>query len=358
LAAGAAASAVAPVATDLPGAAAQDGAATRLRLGIDNFAVRALGWKGTQLVDYADSLRCDSLFITDLDSFESLEPEKLAEVRKHADDKKVQIYLGTWSICPTSKRFKDNRGSAEELLRLGIRSAVALGSPVLRVILGSWEDRKTEGGIRARIADTVKVLKACRGEAVEKGIKIAVENHAGDLLAAELVDLIELAGKDFVGANMDSGNAVWTFEDPLATLETLGPYTLTTSLRDSWVWESDNGVTVQWTAMGDGYVNWKKYFERFAQLCPRAPVCIETISGFNRELPLFQPEFADLYRDVRMQGLAPILKAAEKGTPHDGWKPPEGVDRAQAEKDYQKSQIEKSIRYCRETLGLGLRPAS
>jgi 3-oxoisoapionate decarboxylase len=347
-----AASAMVPVASGLQG---QEGSSTKLRLGIDNFAVRDMGWKGTQLVDYADSLGCDCVFITDLDSFESLEPAKLAEVRKHADDKKVQIYLGTWSICPTSTRFKNNRGSAEELLRLGIQSAVALGSPVLRVVLGSWDDRKTEGGIRARIADTVKVLKACRGEAVEKGIKIAVENHAGDLLASELVDLIEAAGKDFVGANMDSGNAVWTFEDPLANLETLGPYALTTSLRDSHVWESDNGVTVQWTAMGDGYVNWKKYFERFAQLCPRAPVCIETISGFNRELPLFQAEFADLYRDVRMQSLAPLLKAAEKGVPQEAWKPAEGADRGQATKEYQKSQLEKSIRYCRETLGLGLR---
>ncbi len=55
----------------------------------------------------------------------------------------------------------------------------------------------------------------------------------------------------------------------------------------------------------------------------------------------------------------PILKAAEKGTPHDGWKPPEGVDRAQAEKDYQKSQDRKEhFATARETLGLGLRPAS
>lgn len=68
--------------------------------------------------------------------------------------------------------------------------------------------------------------------------------------AAELVTLIEAAGKDYVGANANSGNAVWTMEDPLASLETLAPYVLTTSLRDSAIWESANGATVQWTAMG------------------------------------------------------------------------------------------------------------
>ena len=36
---------------------------------------------------------------------------------------------------------------------------------------------------------------------------------------------------------------------------------------------------------GRGLVDWKQYFAHFAKVCPDAPVCIETISGFNRELP-------------------------------------------------------------------------
>jgi len=84
------------------------------------------------------------------------------------------------------------------------------------------DDRKTEGGIEARMADTVKVCKACRSQAMDAGIKIAIENHAGDMQAWELVSLIEEAGKEYVGATLDSGNATWTMEDPLASLETLG----------------------------------------------------------------------------------------------------------------------------------------
>src|SRR5204863_2307312 len=167
----------------------------------------------------------------------------------------------------------------EEHLGLGLRMAKAIGSPVLRVVLGRGDDRNSKGGIEARIEDTVQVCRKLRSQAVDAGVKIAVENHAGDMQAWELVTLIEAAGKDFVGANMDSGNATWTMEDPLASLETLGPYCLTTSLRDSSVWESENGATVQWTAMGDGIVDWKAYFDRFEKLCPGVPVHIETISG-------------------------------------------------------------------------------
>jgi hypothetical protein len=46
---------------------------------------------------------------------------------------------------------------------------------------------------------------------------------------------------------------------------------------------------------------------------------------------------------------------AKKGKPRDTWKAPEGQDRKLAEQEYQKSEIERSIRYCKEQLGLGMR---
>src|SRR4029079_7647065 len=123
----------------------------------------------------------DSILISDLDAFESLEEKYLKDLKKKAADQGLQIPLGTWSICPTSKAFRKNRGTAEEHLLLAIQSAQALGSPVIRVVLGNGEDRKTPGGIDARIADTVKVCRALRGKAIDAGVKIAVENHAGDM---------------------------------------------------------------------------------------------------------------------------------------------------------------------------------
>src|SRR5436190_11703870 len=334
------------------GISAQSASTRRTKLGIDNFAVRGMGWKAPQLVEYAASLKTDSLLISDLDALEDRGEPYLKDIRSKAAERGLQIHLVTWSICPTSKAFKDKWGTAEEHLALGIRMAKALGSPVLRVVLGTGEDRKTEGGIEARIKDTVKVCKALRSQAMDSGVKIAVENHAGDMQAWELVTLIQEAGKDYVGANMDSGNAAWTMEDPLASLETLGPYVVTTSLRDSAIWESANGATVQWTAMGEGNIDWKKYFGRFAELCPNMPVHIETISGFNREIPFLKPDFWKVWPAARAADLAKFLALAKKGKPRDPWKAPQGKDRKIAEQEYQKAEIERSIRYCRE-LGLG-----
>jgi sugar phosphate isomerase/epimerase len=325
-----------------------------IALGIDNFAVRAFGWKAPQLIDYAKELQLDTLFLSDIDCLPSLEDAALREIKAQADSAGLSLYVGSWSICPSSVRFKPNWGTAEEHLRTGIRVSKALGSPVFRVILGAMDDRKTPGGINARINDTVKVLKACKGAAMDAGIKIAVENHAGDMHSWELVRLIEEAGPDFVGVNIDSGNAAWTLEDPLDLLERLGPYTICSSLRDDMIWNTPDGVSIQWTAMGDGLVDWNRYMDRWRVLCPHVPVQIETISGFSKTFPYKTEAFWQHY-DRRPEVLAKFEALAAKGHPLDSFKTPQGMDKKEAEKAFQKSELERSIQYCRKELGLGRR---
>jgi sugar phosphate isomerase/epimerase len=322
----------------------------RIRLGMDNFAVRALRLKGRDLLDYAASLNLDTLFITDLPAVGSLEVSDARDLRRYAEDKRLQLLLGSWSICPTSRTFKRDWGTAEEHLALGLKLAGALGSPAFRVVLGSREDRRTPGGIRARIADTVEVLKSQKSLATDLGVKVAVENHAGDMTSGELVDLIEAAGRDWVGANMDSGNAVWTLEDPMESLEKLGPYALTSSLRDSAVWETEKGCKVQWMPMGDGgVVDLKAYFARYAELCPEVAVNIETIGGFAVEFPYLETAFWEAWPDRKAEDLARFIAFVRRGRQVD----PYNGNAA----DRQKADLEKSIRYCRETLGLGVKGA-
>lgn len=325
---------------------------SKIKVGYDNFAVRAMGWKGAQLLDYAVKLKCDTLFISDLDSFGSLKEPALRELKKKADDVGIELYAGGWSICPTSKSFKNNYGTAEEHLRLGLKVAQAVGSPVYRVILGNAQDRQTEGGIRARIADTVKVLKACKSEALDNGVKVAVENHAGDMHSWELRDLIEDAGKDFVGANIDSGNGAWTLEDPHEVLEVLGPYTICSSLRDDMIWETPDGASIAWTAAGEGLIDWKRYVARWAELCPNVPIQIETISGFSRNFPYKKEDFWKHY-DRKPEALAKFEALAKRGKAIPNFKAPEGADKEAAEQEYQKGELERSIKYLREVVGIG-----
>lgn len=317
------------------------------KLGFDNYALRSLGWKAGQILAHAATLKLDAVLFSDFDVYESLAGDHLRDLKRRADDLGIALYAGMLSICPSSILFDSRRGSAEEQLRLCIRIAKALGSPVVRCVLGKVDDRRSPGGIAARITETVSVLRRVRGAALDAGIKIAVENHAGDMHSSELLELIDTAGRDFVGATLDTGNALWAMEEPLDALEALGPVTICTGIRDSYFWETPEGATLQWTSIGTGLVNWQAFFRRFAELCPQAPVIVETISGRPILLPLLRDFFWDAYPSAKPSTLARMLRLARAGEPREPFTPPLGEDRLRAEQEHELAELERSVRHCR-----------
>jgi sugar phosphate isomerase/epimerase len=328
-------------------------APAKVRIGLDHFAVRATGWKAPQFIEYAGSQKVDTLFLSELLPFESFEDAYLKGLKEQADKAGIALYVGTSSVCPTSARFKNTFGTAEEHLSLCIRVAKALGSPVARCYLGANDDRKGDGGIQRHIESLLKVFAACKSKATDAGIKISIENHAGDMQSHELKSLIEAAGKDWVGANIDPGNATWVMEDPLRHLEVLGPYVNCSSVRDSMIWlnEKDEAV-VQWTAIGEGIVDFKAYTKRFADLCPGVPLNIETISGFAKPIPFQKPEFIKElgYEKMPADDLAAFVALAKKGKPIPPFKAPD----KEADIKYQKGEFERSVAALR-SYGAGVR---
>jgi 3-oxoisoapionate decarboxylase len=339
-----------------PAWATGPGDGERLKLGIDNFSIRAFGWKAPQLIEYAASLAVDTLLLSDLDVYESLDEDYLQRIRAHADRAGIELHAGTGSICPTSQSYNAAKwGPAEDHARLLIRTARRLGTSVARCYLGSRRDREGDGGIDRHIEEMVKVLKAVRTEAEDANVKIAVENHAGDMQAWELVKLIEAAGRSFVGATMDPGNATWALEDPMVNLELLGPHVLTTGIRDTAVWETEAGAMCMWTNMGKGVVDWPAYVKRFRELCPGAPFVLEIISyRWSHELQYLLPEFWPRYPGVRAPEFARFLALAKRGRPFElPAGRPTGEPSPELERAQQKFDLEESLRYCREVLGLG-----
>src|SRR5437588_2929303 len=74
-----------------------------IRLGFDTYSVRAFGWKAIQLLDYAAGLKLDTIQISSLGDYESLDPAYLSKVKEHAAALQVAIDGGIGCICPLSK---------------------------------------------------------------------------------------------------------------------------------------------------------------------------------------------------------------------------------------------------------------
>lgn len=330
------------------GAAAAMAPAAGVKLGVDLFSLRQQGWDAFQFLDYCAKFGARVVHFSEIRFLGSLEDDHVRKVGEHAHRLGIELEIGMRSICPNSTAFDAKQGTAEDQLLRVVRAATIAKTRLVRAFLGTMADRKTPGGIEARIEDTVKVLKSVRSQVMDAGVRVAIENHAGDMQARELKSLIEGAGKDWVGACFDSGNPVWTLEDPHLTLETLAPYILTSHIRDSYLWNSDEGTMVRWTRMGEGNVEIGRLLKRFQELCPGKTMSLEIIVTGARPFAWRKPEFWQGYERVPAWEFSRFLSIAASGKPQD---PQPQVPKEQAAAR-EREDFEASMAWTKQFLGV------
>jgi 3-oxoisoapionate decarboxylase len=285
------------------------------RLGLDTYSLRAQNWDAFQQLDYCAARGVKVVHFSEPRLVGGFERAHLERVRAHADSLGLDIEIGMLSICPTSGIFDPSQGTAEDQLGRAIDAAVVCGSPLVRCVLGNTLDRRTPGGIERHIDHVLQVLRRVRARVIDAGVKIALENHSGDMQARELKMLVEAAGTDFVGVCIDSGNASWAIEDPHLTLETLAPYVLTSHMRDSAVWNTPAGVVAQWTRMREGNVDIARYVRTYIERCPGRAVSLELIMHRQRTFDYHDDEFWAAYPGTPAREFARFLTRAENGEP-------------------------------------------
>jgi 3-oxoisoapionate decarboxylase len=317
---------------------------SKVKLGIDLFSIRSQKWTPFHYLDYCAKQQVQVVHFSEVRFVGGLEPDNLKKVGEYAKKLGIQVEIGMKSICPSSKMFEAAQGTAEQQLSRMIDSAKIIGSQIVRCVLGSADDRRP-GPIEAHIEDMVRVLKNSRSKATGEGIKIAIENHAGDMQARELKTLIEGAGTDFVGVCLDSGNPLWTLEDPHLTLDTLHPYVLTSHVRDSAVWKVPQGTAVSWVQMGRGNVDIDSYVRKYAELCSGKALSMETILTPPRIFPYHDPAFWDAYRKTPAWEFVRYLDIAERGKPYQAEPgPSDPLER-------ERWALEESLAYTKKLLG-------
>jgi sugar phosphate isomerase/epimerase len=301
-------------------ATAAEPAMVPIRLGFDTYSLRAFRWKAMQLLDYAAAQKLDTIQISSSSDYESLEPAHLAHVKGHAAELGIALDAGIGCICPTSTSWNAKNGDAVENLAAGLRVAKAVGARAMRCFMGNEKDRLTPGGIEPHMEKTIQVLRAVRSQALDSGVMIGLENHAGDMQAREVRTVIDAAGKDFVGACLDTGNPMWVVEDPMVTLEILAPYVVTSHIRDSVVYEDPRGACAQWVALGDGTIDFKAFVARYRELCPKASMQLEIITGRPpRVLPYLEMDFWKAFPKANAAEFARFVALARHGHPFSGY---------------------------------------
>ena len=215
----------------------------------------------------------------------------------------------------------------------------------MRCVLGGDPERPQ---IEMHIDNMVKAVRGMRSRIVDSGIKLAVENHGGDLQAREMKMMIEAVGPDVMGVCLDSGNPVWMLEDPHMTLETLIPYAETSHVRDSAVWKVPEGIAVRWVNMGEGNVDIDGWIRKFIQAKPGMPIIFENlVSGKSaRARDLRSRSSGTTGARCRPAELSRFLAIAEKGTPKPAT--PRPADKTAGQQRIE--DLEVCVRYTRDLL--------
>lgn len=332
------------------------------RLGLNTYCLRFQRWSDRQLFDYVTRQQLDAIFLQDSLDPGVMDPKHWAEVRAWAKASDLRLETGGSGLLP---RTPAAYAQSVATLRKNIERAAAMGSPIVRTLLASDRYHFPPGPVERHLETAVKILREVRSQVVDAGLKIGLENHK-DLLAWETRQLIEAAGPDFVGSYLDTGNPVFVAEDPLTTLEELGPYAVTFHLRDSVVYETEGGIAVQWVPLGEGTPDFKAIVARAAEIIPAHVhiYCKPITARPPVILPVYTDEFwTRWFPGGRSRDFSRFLALAKRGRPYRQPHLTEDTDEGRARhlealKIQQIEHMERSLKYCRQTLQLGVRGRS
>jgi len=213
------------------------------------------------------------------------EPGVIARLREALDARGL-ARVWAWGH-PNGLGSGTDAAAARDLERhIGI--AAQLGSTVMRICAGgrrtriaSWAEHKS---------GLVHLLTPLLKAAEQHGVVLAIENHI-DLLADEMLDLMQTFDSPWLGVCFDTANNLRLFEHPLAVAKKLAPYVRATHIKDVLPQRGDPALFKTWPSvpLGQGLVEISEILQVLQQQSYTGLLAVE--------IDYLHPRFRDLLGD-------------------------------------------------------------
>jgi sugar phosphate isomerase/epimerase len=286
--------------------------AAPVELGSIDGSVSGNQFTAVQFLDYLGSIKLTWAMVS-LPAAMLDDEAAIRQIRDHADRLGIKLQLAHGSVCPSSRSFNAQLGTLEAQVARALKTSQIFGARCMRCILGGDPERPQ---IEMHLDNMIKAVRGLRSRIVDSGVKLAWENHGGDVQSREMKAAIDAIGADVIGVCLDSGNPVWMLEDPHDSLEILMPYAETCHVRDSAVWKVPEGIAVRWVNMGEGNVDIDGWIRKFLKAKPGLPIIFENlVSGAPRIHKVYDPAFWTSWRQMPAWEFGRFLAIAEKGKP-------------------------------------------
>ena len=154
---------------------------------------------------------------------------------------------------PSGLRSGADPAAADDCAR-HLAIARRIGARVMRICGGGRRTRPASWDAHKRAL--LALLRPLSEQAAKHDVVMAIENHI-DLLADEMVELIETVGSPWLGVCFDTANNLRMLEDPLVVARKLVPYARATHVKDVTAQKGDPRTFAFWPSvpLGRGLVD-------------------------------------------------------------------------------------------------------
>ncbi|HEX9958120.1 MAG TPA: TIM barrel protein [Fibrella sp.] len=244
----------------------------------------------------------------------------------------VQVVMSNWT-ADFAKKVRDRReklglyleGSvgvpktAEDVPRFeqDVINAKEAGATVLRTVCSSgrrYEAYHSADAFQTLKKNALASLRLAEPVLRKHNVKLGVENHK-DWRANELAAILKQINSEWIGVTLDFGNSISLLEDPMAVVQTLAPYVISTHVKDMAVEEYPDGFLLSEVPLGKGILDLPKMIALCKQHNPNVTYSLEMITRDPLEIPCLKPGYWPTFGDVSGSELARTLQMVKQYKP-------------------------------------------
>jgi sugar phosphate isomerase/epimerase len=236
----------------------------------------------------------------------TVEPEFARKLRARADE--LKMYLELQTSMP--------RGPDMAQFAAFLRAAREAGVPAVRVVNPGprrYEAFKTLDDWKRAAAEAEATLARVAPLAESMKVPLAVENHR-DWRLDEFVRRMEKHSSEYLGCCLDFGNNLALLDEPMAVIEQLSKWAITTHVKDIGVEKTAEGFGMAEVPPGQGIVDVKAGVDAVRKVRPKVNLLVEMITRDPTPIPCLTQAYWTTMPGVPASEMARVLALVEPKT--------------------------------------------
>jgi 3-oxoisoapionate decarboxylase len=277
---------------------------------------------------------------TELDS---LSPDYIKQVRRRAEE--LGMYLEVIVSLPSNDgidNFEQHVVAAKQAGAVCLRSACLSGRRY-ETFSSLEEWKRFVATSRKRISLAVPIL-------AKHQMALGLENHK-DWTADDLVSLMNEYQSEYLGVCLDTGNNLALLDDPLALVQALAPFAVTTHFKDVAFEEYAEGFLLAEVPLGHGILDLRQIVEIIRKARPSIRFNLEMITRDPLRIPCLTEKYWATFPERNGRYLARILSLVRAHRPLHPLESVSGLPPASRQK-LEEENVKQCLAYARQQLGL------